>query len=176
MDKDQIIDFYKSTNQYYANYHNHKETSAWAGLVLYMAFAGLINLFKIPVQSQIEITILISFFVVAITVFVYRYISIQLKMKDRAGAYSAAAFSFLNELMTNKKLTESELVQYLEIEESEDTIAQSSHVLPKKFLKKSRVLNTRGRGFQDQTRTMIYGILFAICFLTLTLKFWALVA
>jgi uncharacterized membrane protein YraQ (UPF0718 family) len=90
-------------------------------------------------------------------------------MKDLAGAYVAASFVFLSELILGK-VPNDKLNEYMEIEESDDISAQSSHFLPKIFLKKSKVLNTIGREFQDTTKSMIYGILILVTILVLLVK------
>jgi len=167
--KQKIIEYYENTRQYYGTYHNHKEVSAWAGLALYVLFASLINWVRLPDAFKIIGASVITASVLAVASLVYRYISTQLKMKDLAGAYAAAAFSFLTELIVSDKNDE-QLKNYLRVEESADTNAQSIHVLPEIFLKKSKVLNTRGRGFQDTTRSMIYGILILVTVLVIVVK------
>ena len=106
---------------------------------------------------------------IAVSILVFRYISTQIKMKDLAAAYAATSFVFLSELISGEK-NEGELKQYIEIEESSDTSAKSSHHLSKLFLKKSEILKTRGRGFQDTTKSMIYGILILVTIPILIVK------
>lgn len=171
MNKSEVIDFYKSTNQYFATYHNHKETSAWAGLVLYMAFAGLMNLFKVPNNNETGI-ILLSVLILVITVFIFLYVSNQLKMKNKAGAYSAAIFIIVNELLIAGDLSESEMKDYLRVEKSDDTKGHGKHTLPKRLLDEAEILAKKGKGFRYQTRLMTFGILLAICILTLTIKLY----
>jgi len=167
--KDKIIQYYENTRQYYGTYHNHKEVSAWAGLVLYVLFAVLVNSVSLPDKYKILTVHILTLFVITVSILVYRYISTQIKMKDLAGAYAATAFIFLSELISEEK-SEDELKQYLKIEESADKSAQSSYVLPNVFLKKSAIMNKRGRGFQDTTRSMIYGILILVTILVLVVK------
>ena len=169
--KDKIIQYYENTRQYYGAYHNHKEISAWAGLALYVLFAGLVNWVSLPDKYKIPAVIILTLFVIAVLILVYRYISTQIKLKDIGGAYVAAALIFLSELISEEK-TKEELKEYMKIEDSADTNAQSPYVLPKIFLKKSAIQNTRGRGFQDTTRSMIYGILILVTILVLSVK-WA---
>ena len=167
--KDKVIQYYENTRQYYGTYHNHKEVSAWAGLALYVLFTGLVNWISLPDKYKIASVHILTAFVIFVSILVYRYISTQIKMKDLAGAYAATSAVFLSELISDEK-SEDELKKYMEVEESADTSAQSMHVLPKKFLRKSEILNTRGRGFQDTTRSMIYGILILVTILVLVVK------
>ncbi|MCI5191874.1 MAG: hypothetical protein D3919_07730 [Candidatus Electrothrix sp. AW5] len=169
--KDKVIEYYENTRQYYGTYHNHKEISAWAALALYIVFASLINGITLPIKLKIESASILTVFVLAVAILVYRYISTQIKMKDMAAAHAATAFLFLSEILSDDK-NNNELIEYLKIEESDDTSVQSSHVLPRKFLKKSKVLNIRGRGFQDTTRSMIYSILFLVTLLVIFVKWY----
>ncbi len=162
--KEKIIKYYEDLGNNYAGYHNHKEISAWGGLVLFVLFAGFISKINLVKGFEIESVVLFTFIILFITWVVYRYISTQLEMKDIGGAYVAASMILINELIKGD-FNNNELNNYLIVEEASDTKAQSRHVLPQKLLKKAEVLNTRGRSFQDTTRTMIYCILFLISFL-----------
>lgn len=79
-------------------------------------------------------------------------------MKDQAGALAGAAVYLLAEILMkdDSKLNPEE---YLKIAESTDRQAQSSHVLPKRLLDESRIIDTRVRGYQDRTKLMIYTVL-----------------
>ncbi|MBU4308102.1 MAG: hypothetical protein L6428_15870 [Candidatus Aminicenantes bacterium] len=167
--KEKVIEYYENTRQYYGTYHNHKELSAWGGLALYVLFASLINWVRLPDTCKTVWALGLTVSVLVGVILVYRYISTQLEMKDLAGAYAAAAFLFLADLIVSDK-DDKELREYLRVEESTDTHAQSSHVLPEIFLKKAKILNTRGRGFQDTTRSMIYGILILVTVLIIAIK------
>ena len=169
--KDNIIQYYENTRKYYGTYHNFKELSAWGGLVLYVIFAGTVNMVDLPDKHKILAMHILTLFVITISILVYRYISTQLKLKDSGGAYAATALIFLSELISGEK-TEDELKKYMKIEKSNDKGIQSPHVLPKIFFEKSKEMNKEGRGFQDKIRTAIYGILILVTILVLVLK-WA---
>ncbi len=157
--KDYIIKYYDSAQSYYGTYHNHKEVSAWAGLVLHVLFLGFISRIEAPKHYYHEVNISVIGVAFLVSVLTYRYISNQLKMKDQAGAHAGAAKFLLAKVMLEDE-SKIDPKWYLEVEDSDDLDAQSSHVLPAKMLTKSRALNTRARGFQDRTKNMIYAILF----------------
>lgn len=156
--KDKIIQFYETTRQYYGTYHNHKEVSAWAALVLYGLLANLLSNLALPAAAKVPAAVVVTAFTLGAAFLICRYISKQLEMKDLAGAYSAAA-SFLLLRIISSDMDDGQLRLYTQVEESGDTNAQSAHVLPIELLRKARILNTRGRGFQDATRGMTYSIL-----------------
>ncbi|MGS2718499.1 hypothetical protein ACVBE9_10025 [Eionea flava] len=167
--RDELIKYYENSRAHYTAYHNHKELSAWAGLVLFVFISGFINLIKLPDNHKIETAVILTFFVITISFLVYRYISNQLVMKDLGGAYAAAAVSFITDFVA-QRIEDNELSKYLEVEELPETHAQSKLVLPIRYIKKAEILNTRARGFQDTTRTMIYGLLLSVTIIVLASK------
>lgn len=168
-----LLDYYDSTCQYYGAYHNHKETCAWAGLALHLIFCGLILSADVPTKHRITATIGFTVIVLLVAFFVLVYVRNQLAMKDRAGALAGAAKHLLAEILV-KQDSELRLEDYLNIVESADTKAQSSHVLPERLLQKADLLNTRARGYQDRTRLMIHTLLFLTTVSTIAIK-WILV-
>jgi len=167
--RSKIINYYENHRSHYSSYHNHKEVSAWAGLALFVFFSGIVNLVTIPSNYELLAVRAITVLVLIVTFLVYRYISTQLKMKDLGGAYTAASICLINDLIS-ESITDDELSDYLIVEEAPDVEAQSRQVLPSKLLKKAEVLNTRGRGFQDTTRLMIYSILSLVSVLVICSK------
>ncbi len=156
--RNKLIDYYENCRKHYTAYHNHKEITAWAGLVLFVFISGYINSIKIPENWKIEGALLITILVSLQTFFVFRYIANQLKMKDKGGAYAAASIAIITELIS-ERITEKQLIDFLSVEESADTDGQASHVLPHKLIKKAEILNSRGKGHQDTTKSMIYAML-----------------
>ncbi len=167
--REDLIKYYESTRTHYTSYHNHKEISAWAGLLLFVFISGLVNKIELLSDYKIYSAIGISVFIILITCLIFRYISVQLAMKDLGGSYVAASITFITELLSGK-ISDDDLNKYLEVKELPEKNAQSKLVLPIKFIEKAEVMNTRARGFQDTTRTTIYGILFSISLLVVVTK------
>lgn len=157
MKKDLIV-YYADTSKYYATYHNHKEICAWAGLVLYVLFLGLVTRADIPPEHKLITTRAVTAPVLLVTLLVFFYIRNQLEMKDLGGALSGAAGRLLLEIIRTEE-SKLKLDDYLSVGGSPDTNAQSSYVLPKRLRDLANELNKGGRGFQDRTRSMIYGLL-----------------
>jgi len=156
--KNLLATYYENTRQYYATYHNHKEICAWAGLVIFVVFCGVVLQARILEKPNVLISSLLTLIVLVAAMLAFLYIRNQVEMKDRGGALTAAATFLLAEILQRNE-SELSLRDYLAVEESRDTKAQSSRVLPSVLLKRADILNTRGRRFQDRTRAMIYGIL-----------------
>ncbi|PXF57748.1 MAG: hypothetical protein C4B59_14610 [Candidatus Methanogaster sp.] len=156
--KKYLINYYENTRQYYGNYHDHKEISAWSGLVIHILFCTFIVLANPTGQLKIIMTIGFTISVIIVTILLFMYIRNQLNLKDKAGALAAASNFILTELIA-KDDNSTDFREYLSVEESSDIKYQSTHVLPKKLLNKVKIYDSRGRGAQDFTRTMIYGLL-----------------
>lgn len=156
--KKYLADYYENTRSQYQTYHNHKEICAWGGLVLYVLFCGFVVKAEVPSNLQLLASALITVLVFVAAWFVFRYVQNQLAMKDRGGALAAAAAFLLAEILRtdDSKLKADD---YLVIVESSDTKATTQHTLPRRLLEKADILNTRARGFQDQTKRMIYTLL-----------------
>lgn len=171
--KEEVLKFYQNLQTHYANYHNHKELSAWAGLVLYVLFCGLIIKASVPSNHEFITAVLLLFAVVCVTATVFLYIKNQLEMKDIGGATSAAALYLQTEILQSES---KEFSQYLIVEESGDMKAQSSHVLPLVLLKKRDAINCKGRAFQDLTKMAIYSLIGISAFAVILLKWVALLS
>ena len=169
--RDKVISYYESLRSHYSTYHNHKETSAWAGLILFLFFAGFVNLIKSPAGHEIATATTFTVLILIVLFLVFRYISNQLKMKDLSGAYVAASIAVIADLITDH-IKDDELREHMKIEEFPDNQAQSHHVLPCKFIKRAETLNSRGRDFQDTTRHMIYSILTTVSMILISTKWW----
>jgi len=167
--KNYLVEYYDNTSQYYGSYHNHKEISAWAGLVLHMLFCQSIIQVGLPQNQKIIGAASYSIVMFIAALFVFLYIQNQLLMKDRAGALAGAAKYILAEII-QKEEQDLDVSHYMAIEESSDVHAQSSHVLPHILLSKSEVMNIRARGFQDKTKWMVYTLLWFSACLTIGFK------
>jgi hypothetical protein len=163
--------------------------------VLYVIFAGTVNMVHLPDKHEIPAMSILTLCVIILSGLACRYIKTQLKLKDIAGAQSATASIILSELISEDKNGD-ELEKYLEIKNGDelkndeklkkyfgvkangDLNFQSAYAFPTEFVKKSIKLDDKGHGFQDTTRSMIYGILILVTILSLTVKwlnvFWRL--
>jgi hypothetical protein len=165
--KNYLVSYYDNTRQYYGQYFNHKEISAWSGVVLYVLYCQLVIKIEFPKSNILISFVATTLFILLVVLVVYIYIQNQLKMKDVAGAHAAAATFLLAEII---QLDEEDInvEHYMGVEESSDTQGKSWHVLPVVLLKKTEVINKRGRKLQDKTRWMVYSLLFLSTLLTVS--------
>ena len=168
--KKDLLDYFKALMDYYGKYHQHKELSAWAGLVLHILFCTVAIRFALPATSKLVAFIALVLAVLVVAVLAYLYIRNQLEMKDCGGALAGAAIFFLTEILCADEKSLKREKYVTPPQDSAHTRAQAHHVLPKAMLDKAKILNTRGRGFQDRTRWLIYGLLVVSTFAVVGLK------
>lgn len=167
--KDNVLQYYKFLFDFYGRYHNHKETVAWAVLLLFATFFSTIILIppeKIEtgnIYNKIYITVSMLFF----SCIIYKYLKSQFEYKDVGGAYSAAAGLLILEIMQEDK--DKCFKEYININENPDNRYQSSYCLPKKLLDKSKEMNKKGR----KNKKVIPIILPIILLLLSILNLWS---
>ncbi len=159
--KEKVAQYYEDTRKYYSSYHNHKEASAWGGIVLYVLFCGAAARLDTPNSSVLWFNIGFSVFVAAIALSIILYVKNQYTLKDVAAAHTAAATFLLAEIILCSE-SKFDAREYMAIEESADVRYQASHVLPKKLLEKSKVMATRGGFSALITKLLAYGIILVI--------------
>jgi len=154
--KKYVIDYYENTRQYYGKYHDHKEISAWSGLVahiLFCTFIVLANPTVQTIQSKFLMTIGFTISVIVESKLLLIYIRNQLDLKDMGGSYVAGSLSILAELI-DKDYNGKELREYLRVKERKEKKYQSTYVLPNELLERAKKYSSKGTGAQDLTRKM----------------------
>lgn len=169
MDKNRLLmDYLKALLDRYGKYHDHKEISAWAGIVLYFVFCAAILRVEVSTPPRV-----LEFVVVAVTVFVTAifaalYIRKQLELKVVASSYAAAATFYMTQMVTSETGQPDEPLTA--IAQSTDTEIQSPHVLSDSFEKKAKWLSTQGSCAQAKTRRFTYSLLWTATLFVVTYK------
>ncbi len=149
--KNEIIKFYEETGKHYGSYHDHKETCAWAGVVLHFVFCGTVTKIISTDNSTPCVNHIFAMLLAFETACILIYMNAQLKAKDMAAALNAAAMVLQLELLRGNQ-DETALKEYLNVEESDDLALRASHVLPIKLLRKAKAINAVGRDVQLATK------------------------
>jgi len=148
-DRNTTTQYYSTLIQVYEQAHNHKELSAWAGVVLEVVFCGMV------LQTNPPANLGLFTFICFATLLIFLYVQNQLKLKDYNGAISSAAIAILAEIALADS---NNLSTYLVARQGIDPTSQASHCLPDVLLSKSAYMNVWGYG-RKVTRCMIYGTL-----------------
>lgn len=97
--KQEAVAYLQEIRQHYTDYHEHKEKSAWAAVVLYVLFAGTL----LPIQLRGPDTVWYdtgyTAFIVVVAALVFFYARNQLDLKNEGRVYVAASMQLLLELM-----------------------------------------------------------------------------
>ena len=154
--KDYAFRYYETFHRASLLGHNHKELSAWAGLILELAYcAGVLQVAGARDASVLVLAISTAS-IGLVTFFVWRYIHNQLEQKDLHGAYFAAASLFLAEIAAHEGDTVDD--KYLALQPNFDTEFQSNRSRPHHYQRKMKYMNIWGKG-RAITRQMIFGLL-----------------
>ena len=160
--------FYEATVAMYEAAHNHKELSAWGGLVLEVVVCGMILGIELGVDvGVLELTVLTAL-LAAVTVLVLRYVLNQLEQKDINGAVSVAATAILREIAKENSETIDD--KYLDLPNIGRHTYQFTTSLPAYLQDKAKLANRLGKG-KKITRQMIVGLVISIPLGT-TLLLW----
>lgn len=161
-----LLDYFKSIADRQGKYHDHKETTAWACLVLHLALCGaLLHLDIQTAQDPHRMQFAVLVVAAIATVLSCLYIRKQLQLKDVAGAQAGIATYFMSEMATSPSGT---IVKPLApVIRSGDTEMQWEYVMPSDFVALAKQLNDKGRGAQFATRVYMYGLLLTASFTVL---------
>jgi hypothetical protein len=91
--KHQVLRFYEEIWKYYGAYHNHKETCAWAAIVLHFIFCSGIAKSTFTTPSSVVFSVILTLLLLIECGFILIYMWWQFALKDHAGAVNAAAIA-----------------------------------------------------------------------------------
>lgn len=143
------------TRSHYAQYHNHKEASAWAAAAVYILFLIQISSSfngKTSCVPGNRIAILLVIVVLAIAVFFY--LKAQFRMRRNAANYVASCFALSSEYLVKE---EPEInAEAFALVQTTDMQHHSPHILPKAILEKAAHFDKIGHGTRRRLETIIY--------------------
>jgi hypothetical protein len=155
-----IQKYLAETQNHYANYHNHKENIAWAGLVLYVVLIGfLLDVFRKFATLSCESKAIFSALIAAAGAVICFYLSIQFKLLRRAADFVAACLFLKVQLLRNPGSLVSESFDVLPNKDSE---MQSKHIIPRCIEDAATRLHDTGKGARLKLQNIGYGLVCAI--------------
>ena len=170
MEKSDVLKYLSETNSYYGTYHNHKETMAWAGLVLFIIFiTKLISSLPNPNEITLLTKILLSILVIVLCCIVWKYMTTQLNLIKVAADTSTACF-YLYAKISRKEQFEPNDFDF-SVENCSDSQYQSSFCIPKTLLDKRNEIGHLGSGARKSLENAAYTLVVIAVFSAL-LKIW----
>lgn len=158
--KGDAIDYLQDIREHYNNYHEHKERSAWAAVVLYVLFAGTL----LPIQLRGPDTVLYdagyALFILLVAGVVFLYTRNQLDLKNEGRVHVAASMQLLSQLMV-KDEEEFDAGEFFQMPEASDHHYDADVILPRTLSDRADEFRTpdTGLGPSDTSRLLCYVII-----------------
>ncbi len=166
--QEQTFQFYERTRDYYRAYEQHKELSAWAGLVLLFIFDGIVLDVRLP-RDPCNYALLVATFVVSsVTFLVYRFVNIQIKLKARGRVLQGAAWQICLEI-SQENPDNFDVLKYLQGRDAAGKHLISDHVCPKILLDRADALEKLGPGPSKSAERIVYWLMFISWFATVSM-------
>lgn len=156
--RDEILKHLNVIQSHYASYHNHKETAAWAGLVLSVLLqwnvAGAVA--KVAALScELRTAVIVAeLLVVGLT---WAYLCKQFALRRRGGDIAGACIALASEIIGNPS-GQINAKDYLPTD-VHDAEFQSGNVLPATVLRRANELSEGGQGARQTLERLAYGLL-----------------
>lgn len=157
----EILDLLKDLQAHYSTYHNHKETVAWAGVVLFSGLmVGVASLFRDRV-SQAEFSCqaraIVSLIVIVAVLVVCLYVYKQFALRKRAADLVAACIRLRSGLVSAPS-SPINAADWAALPKPSSGM-QSSDVLPQKVLTTADELSAVGQASRILLEACAYAIL-----------------
>ena len=156
--RDEVLKYLADLHSYYGKYHNHKEASAWAGLVLAVALLiQLVTAIDRGLARTCAMRAAAAIMVVVFVLAVLAYLLQQFSLLRRAADLAAASFALRSEIISNP-LAPVDPARYALATPGGDAV-QSSYVLPQEVLARADALGARGQGARRNLEAVAYVML-----------------
>lgn len=174
-EKRMVFDYYLSLLQKNGAKHNHKESSAWGGLVLYAFFCGALisTNWNSPGHTKLPLFITVGW----VTVLTVYYLRNQLQLKDQASSRISASSFILSEIITDPDFSSEKYVSMKDIPPSLDKEAGAGS-LPNYFLEKAIYfypVQVKNDSAIKRTQIAVYALMlatFSVTVVTLWIKLY----
>lgn len=169
--KEDVLRFLSDIRSYYATYHNHKEASAWAGIVLFSALISKIaTYFGEEPSLACGVKTLETISVLGLLTLALLFVFMQFKSRRSAANLAAASLALTAKFVFKKE--EEILSSDFAVMSSDEKDQQAPHVLPKIVLDKAKEVDTLGSGTRKKLEWVGYLVLFGSAVLALVRIWW----
>jgi hypothetical protein len=157
--KDQLLRYYENTRQHLTEYHNYKEKSVWAGVVLFAAFCSGVFHYKPPSDGPTAVYQCgLATVTLLATLFALFYVWNQLNLKDKAAAYLVGAFRLISEVAQNDEAA-LDLEDYLKISPNLNNVTDFSLSLPGRLQSEAEEFKNQGGHAKKKTRYVVCALI-----------------
>lgn len=155
--KSDALKYLSDTRSHFAQYHNHKEASAWAAAAVYIALLIQISTSVGGQLSCLTVRVLAVVLVIVLGAAVGLYLRAQFRMRRFAANYVAACFELSAEYL-RKDETEIDPNAFALVPPTnkDDKDHHSPYFLPGSILEKAKYFDTVGHGIRKCLQRIIY--------------------
>lgn len=156
--KQEAIEYLLAIREHYNNYHEHKEKSAWAAVVLYVLFAGTLLPIQLRGPDTVWYDAVYTVFILIVATVVFLYSRNQFDLKNEGRVYVAASMQLLLDVMATDEDTFDSTEFFQMPTEMGDTYYDSEEILPKKLIERADSFRRTGTRFRpsDISRILCY--------------------
>lgn len=170
--REEILKFLGDIQSFYGIYHNHKETSAWAGLVLYvLLLAQLINAVDRGMTVSCEMKAATTILILVSGIVIWIYLRAQFSARQSGSNLFAASVLLRSQYVSHEK--EVQISDFSPQSSAEEK--QSSHILPRIVLTTADELASKGGKVRKTLECCAYALVVVVGFLALA-RVWIVVA
>lgn len=165
--REEILKFLGDTQSHYANYHNHKEVSAWAGLLLYVALlAQFISTAEKIIAGSFTMTVISIVVVPVAGIFLGVFLGVQFYLRRKAASYVAACISLRSKYLSepDKEIEVSKFAP----PSSKHTRSESDRCLPEIVLSEAGNMESGCFKWRCLLEVCVYGVIVLVSILAVT--------
>lgn len=171
--KQEAIDYLLAIREHYNNYHEHKEKSAWAAVVLYVLFAGTLLPIQLRGPDTVWYDAVYAVFILVVATVVFLYARNQFDLKNEGRVYVAASMQLLLDLMAMDE-DEFDSTEFFQTPtETGDSYYDSDEILPKNLIERANTFRRTETRFtpSDISRILCYMLIFIMTIGLLAARF-----
>jgi hypothetical protein len=151
--KEDVLKYFADMRSHYAAYHNHKETSAWAAVAIYLVIViQIVGTVTANANGLERFVGSVAIFLLWASVSIYT--STQFRLRKDAAGYVAACQALSVEYLSSELEQIDEVL--FRLIESPDAGHHSPHVLPKIILDKAEQLKSVGQTMRHRLENTMY--------------------
>jgi hypothetical protein len=171
--KQEAVEYLLAIREHYNDYHEHKEKSAWAAVVLYVLFAGTLLPIQLRGPDTVWYDAIYTIFILIVTSIVFLYARNQFDLKNEGRVYVAASMQLLLDLMAMDE-DEFDATEFFQMPtEMGDPYYDSEQILPKSLSERADKFRRTGTRFRpsDISRILCYMLIFSMTIGLLAARF-----
>lgn len=149
--REETLKLLSDYSSHFASYHNHKETSAWAGVALGVVTIGQLLMVSMRATAPgIAVKAALCGAIVMVGALTYAFFNTQLTLRRRAAALLAACLSMRLQMLEDERAGGAPLTLSAPRREIRARHMQTSYFLPEQLTQKADEFEAKGTGIGNK--------------------------